>query len=70
MTDPKLNDYIEPLAVAPRTAARMLSISEPTLRKLGIPKVRIGASGVRYSVEDLRQWLHENREPADATEEG
>ncbi|MBD3672007.1 MAG: helix-turn-helix domain-containing protein [Planctomycetaceae bacterium] len=59
----------KPLAVPPRIAARMLCVSEPTLRKLGIPKVRVGSSGVRYSVEDLREWLRQNREPIEPESE-
>jgi len=52
----------EPLAVPPRIAAQMLSVSEPTLRKLPIPRVQIGPRGVRYVVADLRSWLAERSE--------
>ena len=57
------------LAVPPRLAARMLSVSEPTLRKLKIPRVRIGSTGIRYRVADLDEWLIQNREHMENTEE-
>jgi len=49
-----------PLLLSPRQAARALSVSEKTLynyTKSGdIPVVRLGRS-VRYSVDDLKQWI-------------
>jgi hypothetical protein len=53
----------EQLALRPREAARMLSISERTLWSLTAPRgpipcVRL-TRGVLYSVDDLRQWLRE-----------
>jgi excisionase family DNA binding protein len=51
---------VAPLLVAPREAAKMLSVCERTLFALtksgDIPAVRIGRA-VRYSVEDLRAWI-------------
>jgi excisionase family DNA binding protein len=50
----------EPLLVNEHTAAGMLSLSIPTLRRLRasgeLPYCRIGAA-VRYRVEDLREWV-------------
>ncbi|WP_437227999.1 helix-turn-helix domain-containing protein [Planctomicrobium sp. SH661] len=52
-----------PLALRPREAARMLSISERTLWSLTAPRGPIPCArlnrGVLYSVDDLRQWLRE-----------
>jgi hypothetical protein len=42
-------------------ACRLLSVSEPTFRKLNIPRIPIGRA-VRYSIDDLREWIHQNRE--------
>lgn len=47
------------LAVTPRQAAQMLSVSEPTLAKLDIPRMDLGPRLVRYSVEDIRAWIRE-----------
>jgi excisionase family DNA binding protein len=53
------------LLVTPREAAKLLSISERTLyafTKSGIvPVVRIGRS-VRYSLDDLREWIRDRSE--------
>lgn len=51
------------IALRPREAARMLSISERTLWGLTAPRgpipcVRL-SRGVLYSVDDLRQWLRD-----------
>lgn len=52
--------HVTPLLVAPREAAKMLSVCERTLFALtksgDIPAVRIGRA-VRYSVEDLKAWI-------------
>lgn len=71
MTEPTINLTVEPLAVPPHQAAKLLNVSEPTLRKLNIPRVKIGTSGVRYSVDVLREWLREHSEalPVEAGEE-
>jgi excisionase family DNA binding protein len=57
--------YAAPLLVSPRQAARMLAISERTLAtytKSGIlPVVRLGHS-VRYSPDDLREWIKRTTE--------
>jgi hypothetical protein len=55
------NSKPEPLLVDTLDACRLLSVSEPTLRKLNIPKVPIGRA-VRYSIEDLREWIRKHRE--------
>jgi hypothetical protein len=56
------------LALNSAEAATALSISEPTLRGLDLPRVRIG-SRVLYSVALLEQWLRERAErPADAAD--
>lgn len=61
----------QPLALRPREAARMLSISERTLWGLTAPRgpipcIRLNR-GVLYSVDDLRQWL---RDQATSTKGG
>ena len=50
-----------PLAVTPIEAARMLSISLPTLYRLDLPKVYLGPRTVRYLVTDLEAWLAERK---------
>ena len=57
------------LLLSPRYAAKALSISEKTLwsntaPRGDIPVVRVGARGVRYSLEALQQWV-ERRQAAD-----
>ena len=51
---------VTPLAVSPRTAAKMLSVCERTLYSLTkageIAAVRRGRL-VRYSVDELRAWI-------------
>ena len=54
-------DPTTPLAIRPREAARLLSISERTLYSLShprgpIPCIRLGRS-VRYSVAAIREYL-------------
>ena len=55
----------EPPLVSPRQAARLLSVSERTLyaftRNGTIPVVRLGRS-VRYSLDDLREWIRSRSE--------
>lgn len=55
-----------PLAVRPREAAKLLSIStrtlyEWTLRGV-VPCVRVGPRCVLYPVEELRAWLRKRAE--------
>jgi excisionase family DNA binding protein len=54
------NATSEPLLVTGRQAAKLLSISERTLatytKSRLLPAVRIGHS-VRYSPDDLREWI-------------
>ena len=52
-------ESLPPLAVAPRDAARLLGVSQPTLARLNIPHVKT-AGRVLYRVETLRQWLIDN----------
>lgn len=51
------------LLLSPRETAKMLSICEKTLWTLTkngqIPVVRIGRS-VRYSMDDLREWIRKS----------
>lgn len=54
----------EPLAVRPRDAAKLLSISERTLwamtKRGDLPAIRVGTGrrrAVLYSVAQLREWL-------------
>ena len=56
------NSIGERLLLRPRDAARLLSISERTLWGSNIPKIRIGKRGVRYSIDDLRNWIARRRE--------
>ena len=56
------NPVEERLLLKPRDAARILSISERTLWGSGIPKIRIGKRGVRYSIDDLRDWIVQRTE--------
>ena len=61
MSSDTLTPIPDRLAVPPREAARLLSISERTLWGLTaprgpIPAVRLGRS-VRYDVGALRRWL-------------
>ncbi len=57
---------MQPLAVAPRTAAAIVGSSESSLEKdraighLGIPYVKAGKR-VIYCLSDLDQWLTANR---------
>ncbi|MEW4490966.1 helix-turn-helix domain-containing protein [Thalassoglobus sp. JC818] len=58
------NSCLEDLLVTPRQAANLLSISERTLwgmtKRCDLPHIRIWRS-VRYSVEDLRDWIARQR---------
>jgi excisionase family DNA binding protein len=58
---------LSPLLVSPREAAKLLSVCEKTLwtlTKAGqIPVVRIGRA-VRYSMDDLRDWIKKSAERA------
>lgn len=49
------------LLVTPREASRLLSVSERTLyalvRRGELAAVRIGPRGIRYDVDDLRNWI-------------
>ena len=60
MTDRQTKPGIEPILLAPRQAARALSVCEKTLYNLTkrgeLPVVRIGRA-VRYSLDDLRTWI-------------
>jgi hypothetical protein len=60
---------LEPLLVDACDACRLLSVSEPTFRKLNIPRIPIGRA-VRYSIEDLREWVRQNREGVPNDERG
>lgn len=55
------------LLLTVRETAELLSISERKLWNLtnenDIPSIRIGRS-VRYSIEDLQQWIETKREQA------
>jgi hypothetical protein len=64
----RLDGQTEPLLLLPRDAAQTLAISERTLwehsvKRGDIPCVRIGTA-IRYSPEDLRAWIHENKTAA------
>ncbi len=54
----------QPLLVSPREAARMLSLSERTLWSLtasgNLPRIKLGRL-VRYSIDDLRQFIDQRR---------
>ena len=56
---------LRPLLLSPREAAKTLSICERTLYSLTkageIPVVRIGRA-VRYSLDDLKQWIKRTSE--------
>ena len=60
----------DPLLVDCREASRLLSCSERTLFDLtksgSLPVVRLGRS-VRYSPEDLREWINARRSVRDTT---
>lgn len=65
-TPPNEVATVQTLLVGIREAARLLSVSERTLWKLTaprgpIPVVRLGKA-VRYSVDDLREWLKKAKE--------
>ena len=65
MSSDTLTPIPDRLAVPPREAARLLSISERTLWGLTaprgpIPAVRLGRS-VRYDVAALRRWLADHQ---------
>ena len=58
--------YTTQLLLKPREAAACLQISDRTLwtythEKKVIPHIRIGSS-VRYSMEDLKDWIERNRQ--------
>lgn len=58
------------LLVKPREAARLLSVSPRTLFSLPIPKIKLGEgrfAGVRYDVDDLREWIDERKNSGSAT---
>lgn len=57
---------VERLLLRPAEAAKALGISPRTLWSLTIPRVRIGARGVRYYVVDLRRWIEKNKDTVDA----
>lgn len=50
-----------PLLVTARHAAAMLAMSERTLWGLDIPRIKIGARGIRYAVADLEAWIKGRR---------
>lgn len=54
------------LLVTAKEAAAMLSMSERTLWSLSnrgdIPRIRVGRS-IRYSIEDLSEFIDQQREP-------
>jgi excisionase family DNA binding protein len=54
---------IEPLLDA-KEAARLLHVPRSTLYELvrsrGLPHVRIGVRGMRFTREDLARWISEN----------
>jgi hypothetical protein len=52
------------LALNSSDAAKSLSISEPTLRGLDLPRVRVG-SRVLYPISSLQAWLDSRAERAD-----
>jgi excisionase family DNA binding protein len=60
MFQTRTEQAVEPMLLNPRQAAKTLGISERTLAtytKSGLlPVVRIGAC-VRYSPDDLREWI-------------
>lgn len=51
---------MEPIAVKPAEAARLVGVSRPTLyrwmKRAGFPVYRIGGC-VRIPVDDLREWI-------------
>ena len=53
-------ETVEPLALAPRDAARAIGVSERTLwtytRTHGVPHVRLGRR-ILYPVRELTEWL-------------
>jgi|CXWL01.1.fsa_nt_gi predicted DNA-binding transcriptional regulator AlpA len=49
------------LLLRPREAARMLAVSERTLWGADIPRIHIGKRGVRYAIDDLREWIKGKR---------
>lgn len=57
---PESSVTAEPLLVNSREAARLLSLSERSLWSLSasgeIPRIKVNKC-VRYSVEDLRDWI-------------
>jgi len=57
---------LEPWLLTARQAAKVLSISERTLWGLtksgDIPAVRFGGRNVRYSPDDLREWIRRRSE--------
>lgn len=56
-----MNIGFERLLLRPAEAAKALGVSPRTLWSLAIPRVRIGARGVRYDVNDLRAWIEKNK---------
>lgn len=67
-----MTDQITPIAVRPRQAAKMLSVSERTLYSLTqprgpIPCRRMGGT-VLYSVAVLQAWLEGDESHTNATE--
>lgn len=60
-----MNTTVERLLLRPAEAAKALGVSPRTLWGLAIPRVRIGARGVRYDVADLRAWIEKNKSKVD-----
>lgn len=60
-----MKPVIEPLLLSPREAAKALSICEKTLytltKKGELPAIRIGRA-VRYSLDDIKQWIKKSLE--------
>jgi predicted DNA-binding transcriptional regulator AlpA len=59
------NSSTEPLLIKAPDAARILSISERKLWSLTasrqVPSVRIGKKMVRYSIEELQEWIQSKK---------
>jgi len=52
---------LDRLLLRPREAAQALGISERTLWGSGIPRIRVGKRGIRYSIDDLKRWIDSQR---------
>ena len=51
-----------PALLRPREAARYLAVSEKTLGRLALPRVRLGPRAIAYCIDDLRQFIAQRRE--------